>query len=70
MSATVASSVLAHSDRHGAVGAIVSPGGANQVGCRPRPPGGVAAIPRPPENIAEALQRDPDDIKVVVNFGG
>ena len=24
----------------------------------------------PPENIAEALQRGPDDIKVVVDFGG
>ena len=24
----------------------------------------------PPENIAEALQRDPDDIKVVIDFGG
>jgi hypothetical protein len=24
----------------------------------------------PPANIAEALQRDPDDIKVVVDFGG
>jgi len=24
----------------------------------------------PPANIADALQRDPDDIKVVVDFGG
>jgi hypothetical protein len=38
--------------------------------CRSTTPGAISDLRVPPANIADALQRDPDNIKVVVDFGG
>ena len=46
-------------------------GGRGPRGRRPRRGSGRLISRRvPPEDIAEALRRGPDDIKVVVEFGG